>query len=85
MTQEKAKRKLSDINFQKEGAHIALVHKNQGGGANGHNYSMLIKATNSSEEFLKKVQQIRVTMDLPEFLWRFFGMWEDDAELLLVF
>jgi hypothetical protein len=82
MTQEKAKRKLSDIDFQKEGAHIALVHKNQGGGANGHNYSMLIKATNSSEEFLKKVQQIRVTMDLPEFLWRFFGMWEDDAELL---
>jgi hypothetical protein len=54
-----AKRRLTDINFNKEGAHVALVSKDLGGPANGHNYSMLIKATNSSEEFLKKVQQMQ--------------------------
>lgn len=28
--QRKAKRKLTDINFKKEGSHLALVHKVQG-------------------------------------------------------
>ena len=33
-----AKRRLTDINFNKEGAHVALVSKQHGGPANGHNY-----------------------------------------------
>lgn len=41
MTQQtKAKRRLTNIDFSKEGSHLALVHKDQGGSANG--YSTLI-------------------------------------------
>jgi len=78
----KAKRKLSDISFEHEGAHIALVSKTQKGPANGHDYALVLKATKFSDEFVEKVQQIRVTMELPEFLQRFFSMYREDAELL---
>ena len=78
----KAKRKLSDIKFEHEGAHLALVSKEQGGPANGHDYSLVLKSMKFSDEFIEKVQQIRVTMELPEFLEKFFGMFSYDAELL---
>lgn len=77
----KAKRKLSDITFENENAHIALVSKEQGHGANGHHYTMLMKSF--SEEFLKKASQITVTMSINEYLQRFFGIWcSVDQELL---
>lgn len=78
----KAKRKLSDISFEHEGAHIALVSKDQGGGANGHNYALVMKSVNFSEEFIQKMQQVKVTMELPDFISRFFGLWEGDAKVL---
>jgi len=81
MTQvKKAKRKLSDIDFNTEGAHVALTHKSQGYSANGKPKALIMKAR--SQEFIQKVQQIQVTLDLPEFLSRFYGMWWDDAESL---
>lgn len=44
MTQ-KAKRRLTEFNFESSGSHVALVHRDQGGAAN--NYTTLIcKATN---------------------------------------
>lgn len=81
-TQRKAKRKLSDISFEKEGAHVALTSKQQGGPANGHDYALVLKANKFSEEFVQKMQQVRVTMELPEFLRKFFGMYGDDCEML---
>lgn len=82
-TQKKAKRKLSDIDFSKEDAHVALVHKDQGGPANGHDYSLILKSSNNfSPEFIKKMQQIQVTYELPEFLRKVFGMYYEDAEVL---
>ena len=82
-TQKKAKRKLSDIDFSKEDAHVALVHKDQGGPANGHDYSLILKSSNNfSPEFIQKMQQIQVTMELPAFLEKFFGIWGSDAEVL---
>jgi hypothetical protein len=78
----KAKRKLSDIDFEHEGAHIALVSKDQDGPANGHDYVLVMKATKLSDEFIEKVQKIRVTMELPEFLNKFFNLYYEDAELL---
>lgn len=81
-TQRKAKRKLSDISFEKEGAHVALTSKQQGGPANGHDYALVLKANKFSEEFVQKMQQVRVTMELPDFLRKFFGMYGDDAEIL---
>ncbi len=81
----KPKRKLSDIDFQKENAHVALVSKTQGGPANGHAYSLVLKSANYSKEFIQKVQQVQVTLELPEFLRKFFGLYYEDAEVLARF
>jgi hypothetical protein len=81
-TQRKAKRKLSDISFEKEGAHVALTSKQQGGPANTHDYALVLKANKFSEEFVQKMQQVRVTMELPDFLRKFFNMYGDDVEIL---
>lgn len=78
----KAKRKLTDINFEKEGSHLALVHKVQGGGANGRT-TLVMKATDKySPEFIEKASQVKVTLSLPDFLGKFFHIWGDDAEIL---
>ena len=78
----KAKRKLKDFDFSKEGAAIALVHKNQGGAANGYK-TLIMKATDKySPEFIEKASQIRVTLSLPDFLEKFFHVWGEDAEVL---
>ena len=80
-TQRKAKRKLSNISFDAEDSHIALVSTQQGGPANGTTLAVL-KSANFSEEALLKMQQVKVTMELPDFLQRFMNMWEDDAKFL---
>lgn len=77
-----AKRKLSNIDFSKEGAHVALVHKDQGGAANNCNYALVLKSSKISEEYVEKIQQIQVTLEFPEFLQKFFGLWYEDAEVL---
>ena len=78
----KAKRKLKDFDFSKEGAAIALVHKNQGGPANGYK-TLIMKATDKySPEFIEKASQVKVTLSLPDFLEKFFHVWGEDAELL---
>lgn len=76
-----AKRKLTDIKFEKEGAHIALVSKQQQGPANGYDYALILKA-NRSQEFVQKMQQIQVTMELPAFLEKFFHLYGTDSEVL---
>ena len=81
-TKRKPKRKLSDISFEHEGAHIALTSKTLNNGpANGADYALIIKG-NMSQEYIDKVQQIRVTLELPEFLRRFFNLYGDDVEVL---
>lgn len=78
----KAKRKLTDINFEKEGAHIALTSKSQGYSANGHPYALVLKANNFSKEAIQKMQAIQVTMDVPSFLEKFFHLYGSDAQVL---
>ena len=80
MTQ-KAKRKLSEISFDHEGAHLALCSKSQGA-ANNWNKALIMKGHNFSPEFIQKMQQIQVTHELPEFLRKVMGMYYEDAELL---
>lgn len=80
-TQRKAKRKLSDISFEHEGAHVALTSKEQGGPANQEPFALVMKS-NFSKEFVEKMQQVQVTMELPDFLSRFFYLWEEDAKVL---
>jgi len=80
---QRAKRNLSDISFEHDGAHVALVSKTKnGGGANLCNYSLILQSNKFSETAIQKMQQVKVTMELPEFLQRFFYLYEDDAEIL---
>lgn len=82
MTQ-KPKRKLKNIDFSDDMSHIALVSKHQGGPANGADYSLVLKNLNNpSSEFIQKMQAIQVTMTIPDFLSRFFMLWEEDVEFL---
>lgn len=80
-TQRKAKRKLSDISFEQEGAHVALTSKSQGGPANDKPFALVMKS-NFSQEFIQKVQQVQVTMELPDFLQKFFYVYGSDAKIL---
>ena len=82
-TNKKAKRVLKNIEFESsETSHIALVHKDQGGPASGADYRLVMKSNNFSPEFIQKMQAIQVTMTIPEFLSRFFMLWEEDVEFL---
>lgn len=58
MTKLKATRKLSDISFEAEGSHVALVGDFQGGAANGFT-TLITKATNevSDEELQTALEQ----------------------------
>ena len=77
-----AKRRLTDIKFEHDGAHVALVGKHQGGPANGIT-TLITKATNLiTQEQIEKASTVSVTMQFPEFLRKFFGMYWDDAEVL---
>lgn len=77
-----AKRRLTDIKFEHEGAHVALVSKHQGGPANGVT-TLITKATNNiTQEQIEKATTVTVEMQFPEFLRKFFGLYWDDAEVL---
>ncbi len=77
-----AKRRLTDISFQHEGAHVALVGKHQGGPANGVT-TLITKATNTIEqELIEKATTVTVEMQFPEFLRKFFGLYWEDSEVL---
>lgn len=66
----KAKKKLTKFDFSGDSAHVALVHRDQGGGANMYK-TLITKATD-----------VRLELSMEEFLRRFFDMWWDDAEFL---
>lgn len=75
------KRILKNIDFSADNSHIALTSKEANGGpANGADYALVLKS--KSTEFIEKVQQIQVTMELPDFLRKFFGLYYEDAEVL---
>lgn len=84
----KAKRRITDFDFESQGGSVHLVSKKQGGAANG--FTTLIKKSKSTASLPdiedlgieKKLEQIKVTMSMEEFLQKFFSMWSDDAELL---
>ena len=73
------KRKLKNIDFSDDSSHIALVSKKQGGPASGADYSLVLKnADGKSKEFIEKMQAIQVTLSVPDFLERFFMIWDED-------
>ena len=80
-TQRKAKRVLKDITFDHAGSHLALCSATQGA-ANERNQALVLKGANFSKEAIEKMQAVKVTLSIPEFLKRFFGLWYEDAEVL---
>lgn len=78
----KPSKKLSDITFEHDDAHIALVSKQQGGGAVGHNYAIVLKANKFDPVEVKKASKVQVELEITEFLTRFFYMCQVDAEIL---
>lgn len=78
----KTKRVLKNIDFSKDNSHIALVSAKQGGPCSGADYALVLKSSNFSTETIEKIQQIQVTLDLPEFLERFFHLYGTDCEVL---
>lgn len=78
----KPSKKLSNITFEHDDAHIALVSKQQGGGAVGHNYAIVLKANKFDPVEVKKASKVQVELEITEFLTRFFYMCQVDAEIL---
>lgn len=81
-TKRKVTRKIKKFDFSEPEATVSLVGDSVGGPANGILTLITKSKKNFSEEFLQKASQITVTMDIVEYLNRFFGIWCDDAELL---
>lgn len=77
----KAKRKIKALDFSGANAAVALVSKDQGGGANGMT-TLLIKGANFSDEFVEKASKIKVEMDIVEYLERFYNIYGENAEVL---
>lgn len=75
-----AKKKLKNLDFTSDTAHIALVSKVQSGPANGADYALVMKT--ADKELIQKMQQVQVTFELPDFLRTMFGMYYDDAAIL---
>ena len=65
---------------------IALCHESQGYSANLRPVSLLMKSDLTpeqiTEDVVKALRQVTVSMSFEEFLRRFFYMWDSDAELL---
>lgn len=78
---KKASKRLKDITFDHEGAHLALCGAEQGA-ANNKNTALILKAKDVSQELILKAQSVQVTMELPDFLSKFFYLWEEDAKVL---
>lgn len=78
------KRKLTDISFDHEGAHLALVSKELNSGpANLQDFALVMKGLESfSPEIIEKASKVTVTLSIEEYLTRFFGLYWDDAEFL---
>lgn len=53
---EKAKRRLTNFNFEKSGSHVALVHKDQGGAAN--NYTTILTKSTSGITDQQAAEQV---------------------------
>lgn len=79
---DKAKRRLSNFNFEDEGSHVALVGPSVGGAANSWT-TLITKSTNNiTEDQVNKATMVTVELTIHEFLYKFFDMWYDDAEVL---
>lgn len=82
VAKKKATRKLKSFDFSGNDSAVALVGPAVGSAANGAKTVLFKSIKGRSEDFIKKAQGVQVTMELPEFLTRFFNLYGSDAEVL---
>ena len=84
MTQKSRKKKvITDLSFEHDAGHVALVGPAVGGPANLQDYSLVLRSADGfTEELIEKASQIKVTLPIEQFLVKFFGMYYEDAEVL---
>lgn len=76
------KRILKDIDFSSDDSHIALCHRSQGV-ANQSDFVVALKSNSFSEETIQKIQQVKVQLEIPDFIQAFFKIQEEkDAKAL---
>ena len=83
-TKTKAKRVISKFNFEGKDSAVALVSASQGGAANSFRTLVIKSADKYSPEFIEKAQKVQVVMEFDDFLQKFFDMWKEDANKLVV-
>lgn len=73
----KPKRKITNFNFESEGAHVALVDK-----AANQQEVLVMKSTKATEEEIQKAVSVNLKLPLMEFLTRYMHMNIDEAETI---
>src|SRR5690606_166876 len=73
----KAKRRITNFNFESEGAHVALVDK-----AANLQEVLVMKSLKASEEEIQKAVSVNLKLSLMEFLTRYVGIWYEDAQMI---
>ena len=93
MTDLKNCTEITNLTFEHDGAHLALVHKVQGGSANGKHEALITKSAFVTKataditeekilETIKKQAEVTVSLPMEDFLMKFFDMWSSDASVL---
>jgi hypothetical protein len=84
MTQKsRTKKVITDLSFEHDMGHVALVGPAVGGPANLQDYSLILRSAEGfTEELIEKASQIKVTLPVEQFLEKFFGMYSEDTLLL---
>lgn len=77
-----ATRRLTNIKFEHQGAHVALVGTHQGGPANGVTTLIYKSLEGVSEDIVKAAGEVTVTLSFTDFLRKFFHMYWEDAQIL---
>jgi len=81
--QKKAKRLVHEYRFDKDTHHVALVHRSQGGAANGYTEALVMKSVDDIlDDDIEKATMVKVTLPFEDFLEKFFNVYSDDAEIL---
>ena len=81
--QKKAKRLVHEYRFDKDTHHVALVHRSQGGAANGYTEALVMKSVDDIlDDDIEKATMVKVTLPFDDFLEKFFNVYSDDADIL---
>ena len=74
--QKKAKRLVHEYRFDKDTHHVALVHRSQGGAANGYTEALVMKSVDDIlDADIEKATMVKVTLPFDDFLEKFFHVW----------